>query len=110
MSQTPALAAPPPRAHHRTPHAPALPAPPRSAEHRTHFARDADGLHHAELFLVAAISAVLVIRGFLYLTGYPQLAARGLHIAHMLWGGLFMLGALLILLTTLERRARPLAA
>jgi hypothetical protein len=93
MSQTPALAAPPSR-----------------AEHRTHFARDADGLHHAELFLVAAISAVLVIRGFLYLTGYPQLAARGLHIAHMLWGGLFMLGALLILLTTLERRARPLAA
>jgi hypothetical protein len=93
MSQTPALAAPPTR-----------------AERRTHFARDADGLHNAELFLVAAISAVLVIRGFLYLTGYPQLAARGLHIAHMLWGGLFMLAALLILLTTLERRARPVAA
>jgi hypothetical protein len=80
------------------------------AEAGTHFARDADGLRYTELFLVSAISAVLLIRGALRLTGYPQLAPRGLHIAHMLWGGLFMLLALLVLLTTLERRARPLAA
>ncbi|HWN80463.1 MAG TPA: hypothetical protein VNM87_00060 [Candidatus Udaeobacter sp.] len=95
----------------QTPQTPALAAQPeRRAELRSHFARDADGLHYVELFLVSAISAVLVIRGFLYLTGYPQLAPRGLHIAHMLWGGFFMLAALLILLTTLERRARPLVA
>jgi hypothetical protein len=84
--------------------------PPPAAVRRSHLARDADGLYHVELFLVSAISAVLGIRGFLYLTDYPQLGSKTLHIAHMLWGGLLMLGALLLLLTTLERRARPLAA
>jgi hypothetical protein len=77
---------------------------------RSHLARDADGLYHVELFIVAAISAVLGIRGLLFLTGYPQLGTATLHIAHMLWGGLLMLAALLLLLTTLERRSRPVAA
>jgi hypothetical protein len=86
---------------------PPAPDPPRV---QSHLARDADGLYHAELFLVAAISAVLGIRGLLFLTGYPQIGSKSLHIAHMLWGGLLMLAAILLLLTTLERRARPLAA
>jgi hypothetical protein len=53
--------------------------------------RDADAADNLELLLVAAIVTILSIRGFLHLTGYPQVGGDGLHIAHMLWGGLFML-------------------
>jgi hypothetical protein len=63
-----------------------------------------------EIFLVAAVSAVLGIRLFLRLTGYPQLGGDTLHIAHMLWGGLLMLAALVLLLGFLGAAQRRLAA
>ena len=63
-----------------------------------------------ELFLVAAVAAVLAIRAFLALTGYPQIGGDGLHIAHMLWGGLFMLLAMLLLFTLLGRAVQRFAA
>ncbi|MCS6953457.1 MAG: hypothetical protein RMK57_08240 [Bryobacterales bacterium] len=44
------------------------------------------------------------------LTGYPQLGGRSLHIAHMLWGGLLMLAALIILLAFLTKAAQRTAA
>ena len=59
--------------------------------------RDSEGADTLELLLVAAVVALLSIRGFLALTGYPQLGGGGLHIAHMLWGGLLMLGAVILL-------------
>ena len=40
--------------------------------------------------LVSFGATVIVTRVFLELTGYPQLAARQLHIAHVLWGGLLL--------------------
>lgn len=49
-----------------------------------------------ELFLIASIASVLAIRAFLAATGYPQIGGDGLHVAHMLWGGLFMMLALLM--------------
>lgn len=52
-----------------------------------------------EMMLVIAVVTVLCIRGFLRLTGYPQLGGGGLHIAHMLWGGLGMLAAIVLLLS-----------
>jgi hypothetical protein len=61
-------------------------------------------------FFVTAITTELCIRTQLYLTHYPQLGGHGLHIAHLLWGGLFMLVALGILLSLLGRRARQVAA
>jgi cation transport ATPase len=61
-------------------------------------------------FFVAAIATELCIRTQLYLTHYPQLGGSGLHIAHLLWGGVFMVGALAILLSLLGRRARQVAA
>ncbi|HEX5713005.1 MAG TPA: hypothetical protein VFX85_06805 [Solirubrobacterales bacterium] len=61
-------------------------------------------------FFVTAITTELCIRTQLYLTHYPQLGGHGLHIAHLLWGGLFMLTALAILLSLLGRRARLVAA
>lgn len=63
-----------------------------------------------ETFFVAAVAAILVIRAFLAATGYPRLGSGGLHIAHMLWGGLLMLLALVLLLAFLGRRIQALAA
>jgi hypothetical protein len=61
-------------------------------------------------FFVTAIATELCIRTQLYLTHYPQLGGHGLHIAHLLWGGMFMVVALAILLSLLGRRARQAAA
>lgn len=63
-----------------------------------------------ELFLVGAVAAVLGIRWFLALTGYPQIGGAGLHIAHLLWGGLLLLVALLLLFATLGRAMQRIAA
>ena len=73
------------------------------------FVRAAD----AELldsFLVSAIGTLVVIRIFLEATGYPQLGGGGLHIAHVLWGGLGMLVAILLLLLYLSSTTRLAAA
>ncbi len=72
--------------------------------------RDADAGETLEIFLVASILSILGIRAFLAATGYPQLGGGGLHIAHMLWGGLFMLIALLLVLSYLNLSIRWLAA
>ena len=61
-------------------------------------------------FFVTAIVTELCIRTQLWLTNYPQLGGHGLHIAHLLWGGLFMVVALAILLSFLGRGARQAAA
>lgn len=63
-----------------------------------------------ETFLVSAVTMILVIRTQLWLTNYPQLGGSGLHIAHLLWGGVFMVIAIGILVTLLGRRARVPAA
>jgi hypothetical protein len=63
-----------------------------------------------ERFLVAAVVTVLLIRAWLAATGYPQIGGHGLHIAHMLFGGMGMLIALLMSLTLIANRSRELAA
>ena len=68
------------------------------------FIRNIDAVYYAEVFLVCAISSVLVIRLFLHLTGYPQIGNSTLHIAHMLWGGLLMLVAIILHLSFIGRR------
>ena len=55
---------------------------------------------------MSGVTTILVIRTQLWLTNYPQLGGHGLHIAHLLWGGLFMLVAIGLLLTFLGRRIR----
>ena len=72
--------------------------------------RDSDADEAIELLLFIAVATVLGIRGFLGLTGYPQLGAGGLHIAHMLWGGLFMFVAIVLLLVFWNPAMRRLAA
>ncbi len=63
-----------------------------------------------EDFFVAAVTSVLAIRLFLHITGYPSVALGGLHIAHVLIGGLLMLIALVLLLAFINRSAYELAA
>lgn len=46
--------------------------------------------------LLAFGGSVMLTRGFLELAGYPQLGGGGLHIAHVVWGGLFLFVATLL--------------
>lgn len=73
-------------------------------------ARSVAGWNYLESFLAAGVGAVLLIRAYLGLTGFPQLGGHGLHIAHMLWGGAFMVAAIVLLLTILGYRIRHSAA
>ena len=63
-----------------------------------------------ESFFIAAVGSFLGIRWFLALTGYPRIGSHGIHIAHMLWGGLLMLVAVMLLLAFLDRSVEHLAA
>lgn len=65
---------------------------------------------YLESFLWSAVAAVLAIRAFLAATGYPQIGGGGLHIAHMLWGGLLMLAALVLTLSVMGQDVRLIAA
>ncbi len=72
--------------------------------------RNADlGLLH-ETFFICAVTTILCIRTDLWLTNYPQLGGHGLHIAHLLYGGILMVTALAFLLTLLGRRVRWVGA
>jgi hypothetical protein len=70
-------------------------------------AADADLL---DTFLISAVATIVVIRIFLEATGYPQLGGGGLHIAHVLWGGLGMLAAIVLLLLYTTSTTRLVAA
>jgi hypothetical protein len=63
-----------------------------------------------DTFLVCAVTMILIIRLQLYLTNYPQLGGHGLHIAHVLWGGLLMMIAIVIAVSFITRTARQVSA
>jgi hypothetical protein len=48
------------------------------------------------LTLLSFAASVTLTRFLLYLTGYPQIGGGGLHIAHVLWGGLMLFIAALL--------------
>ncbi len=77
---------------------------------RSLWIRSTDAKDFVDLILVCTVTTILVVRLFLVIAGYPQLGGEGLHIAHLLWGGLLMLVALVLALTLLTRAARWLAA
>lgn len=72
--------------------------------------RSTDAKDLVDTFLMLTVTTILVVRLFLVITGYPQLGGEGLHIAHLLWGGLLMLLAMGLTLTLLTRASRWLAA
>lgn len=61
--------------------------------------RNIDAQDFFELFFISAIFSILTIRSYLFVTGFPKIGGDNLHIAHMLWGGMFMLIAIYLLLT-----------
>jgi hypothetical protein len=69
---------------------------------------------HAETFLLLSLTTfaatVLLTRLFLQLTGYPQLGNSELHIAHALWGGLFLIIASIFPLVLVNRWAFSISA
>jgi hypothetical protein len=72
--------------------------------------RRADVTQLLETVLFCAIATLLIVRTELYLTNYPQVGGNGLHIAHLLWGGLLMLISLSILLAFVVGYMRRVAA
>jgi len=74
------------------------------------FVRNINADNLLENFLVSSITALLTIRAFLHITGYPSITPGELHIAHMLWGGLFMLVSIVFLLSFLSNTVRSIAS
>jgi hypothetical protein len=72
--------------------------------------RNTDAGDLLENILVSSIATILVTRFLLFLTDYPMLGVEGIHIAHMLWGGLLMLFSIIILLSFLGKRLRILGS
>ena len=60
--------------------------------------------------MVCGIGTILIIRTELWLTNYPQVGGHGLHIAHLLWGGLGMLIAIVLLVSFLSPVVRRVGA
>ena len=72
--------------------------------------RSFDLHQHLTVLFVCGVATVIFTRGFLAATGYPQVGNSSLHIAHVLWGGLLLLTALLTMLAFLSPGTRPVAA
>ncbi|MEU5530327.1 hypothetical protein ABZ744_25685 [Micromonospora chersina] len=72
--------------------------------------RSAAGAERVELFLVSAVLCIGVTRAVLAAADHPQVGSGGLHVAHVLWGGLGMLAGQLVSLLFLGPRVARLAA
>jgi hypothetical protein len=72
--------------------------------------RSVDMTKLLDTVLVCAVLTILIVRTQLYLTNYPQLGGHGLHIAHLLWGGLLMLISIGALLAFISPGIRQVAA
>ena len=62
------------------------------------------------IVLVSCALTIALTRLFLALTGYPQIGNSTFHIAHALWGGLFLLAAGIIALVVQNRGAALMVA
>jgi len=66
------------------------------------FIRNIEFGHLFELFFLSAVLTILGIRIYLKLTGFPQIGSGPFHIAHLLFGGFFMLISILGFITYLN--------
>ena len=72
--------------------------------------RNVDAGDLIEMMLVVAVTTIVIIRIILELSGYPKLGGSGLHIAHVLYGGLMMIAALILVFALLNMSAQWAAA
>jgi hypothetical protein len=63
-----------------------------------------------DMFLLTAVLTILVTRLYLEATGFPQIGGSALHIAHLLPGGFLMMAAILVVIGSINRSARDVAA
>lgn len=64
-----------------------------------------------ELFLVATVLTIAITRIYLQLTGFPKIGGEsGLHVAHVLFGGMLMLVALVMFMLFVGRSSRWVAS
>jgi hypothetical protein len=84
-------------------------AAPEAATRRPVFVRSIYAGRDVQFFAVTAVATVLLVRAILAATGWPQLGGGKIHFAHLLWGGLAMLLALVLFMSTQERRWRLFA-
>ena len=70
-------------------------APVAAAPKRSFVVRRVDATNQFEIFFVSAIATILLVRGILAATGWPQLGGGKIHFAHLLWGGLGMVIAII---------------
>jgi hypothetical protein len=66
-------------------------------------------LDRIDTFVVSGVVTILATRAYLSIADYPQIGGDNLHIAHVLFGGFFLVLALLLLLLS-ERPNKLLAA
>lgn len=78
----------------------------RPADRDRRWARSVDAQVWLERFFVAGAATFVGTRAYLALTGYPQIGGHGLHIAHLLWGGLLMAVSLVLGFAFLGRGLR----
>ncbi|MFC7451056.1 hypothetical protein [Rhodococcus daqingensis] len=79
------------------------------ARRRPVMLRDAQASALVEAFVIIGVLTILLTRAYLHLTGYPQVGGSTLHVAHVLWGGLLMVAALVVVFSFLGLRPRLLA-
>jgi len=74
------------------------------------FIFDLEAGGYIENFMISAVCSIIGIRVYLALLDYPKVGGSGLHIAHMLWGGMLMFLALVALLAFLNKEAKNFAS
>lgn len=67
--------------------------------------RNIEATSYRENFLISAIVSIFIIRIYLRFTHYPKIGSGEFHVAHLLFGGFFMMAAVLILLSFLNQKA-----
>lgn len=78
--------------------------------HRHAFLRNLDDEGYLEAFLVSAVVCILVVRSLLYVSGFPQVGGKGLHIAHVLWGGFLLVAGFTVVINYLDTVAHRVAS
>lgn len=71
-------------------------APPAAPAKALYFVRRVTAMQDFEVFFVASIATILIVRAILAATGWPQLGGGKIHFAHLLWGGVGMLLAFIL--------------
>jgi hypothetical protein len=73
-------------------------------------ARSTDVIALGDAFVVSAMCSLMGVRLYLFLAGYPKVGGGGLHVAHMIWGGLLMVIALVVAMSFVSVSAHWITA